>query len=487
MVRRLGAIKGTYFKENEYEINVDVSGVHFRKILYGGSTESLNEALEESLARDRDGQAKGVEAGAKHAAKDWRQHTPSVYTPRTPARNVSRAPEYDNPYAGSHSRRLTTRDLEYRPSDHLITHHSRRTSKERGYNRSYSPPNARIQTLDSSDEMSSDDSRSYWHDSRPKALKRTYDRSRSRDRHRPADTSPASIVIRDSHRRQVRSTPQETVIIREPSPKSYHSRVRHEDIIILPGRASHPHKRQESFVSSEDWDSQQGKSQQLVRFKSSPTKSRARYQSPPRRLPSKSKALGLIARGPTRERSPSHPNLYHKKTNDDEEEIISRTLMRYTTFNSDNAPDLVASPDEADSSGLSDNGTLDETTLEQARKMLRRLVEKREKASKDGDLMTESDLEFYAIPDVEARIQQLTSQREQGQPEQGLEDDEDEGERDERHGPFQPEVPAYDPDRQIKESDVPDAPSGGANLRHHELTGLEVDYDGEGESDPRSA
>ena len=247
---------------------------------------------------------------------------------------------------------------------------------------------------------------------------------------------------------------------------SYHD-LRDEDDIILPGRASRPNKRQESSWSNQDWDSQQGKSQQLVRFKSSPTKSRARYAFPPRRLPSKSKALGLIANDPARERSPSHPNLYHEKTNDDEEETISRTLMSYTTFNSDESPGLVASPDEADYSDLSDSGPLNETTLEQARKTLRRLVEKREKALKDGDLMTESDLKFYAIPDVEARIQQLTSQSEQGQPEQGLEDHEDESERDGRqHGPFQPEMLAHDPDRRAEEFDVPDTPLGGADRRH---------------------
>ena len=33
-----------------------------------------------------------------------------------------------------------------------------------------------------------------------------------------------------------------------------------------------------------------------------------------------------------------------------------------------------------------------------------------------------------------------------------------EGERDGRHGQFQPEVPAYDPGHRAEESDVPDAP-----------------------------
>ena len=207
------------------------------------------------------------------------------------------------------------------------------------------------------------------------------------------------------------------------------------------------------------------------------------------------------ARTVSRQKDPKHEPRRHRRATmrrnagptfteakEDDEDLIARTLKKYSTFNNDSDSELVASSDDGESSDLSDYDTFDMTTLEQAKKTLRRLVEKREKASKDGDLMTESDLKFYVIPDVEARIQQLTSQREQGQPEQGLENHEAGGERDGRQGPFQPEVPAYDPDDQMEESNVPDASSGTGDPRQDsESVQLEVGDDGEGEIDPRSA
>lgn len=253
--------------------------------------------------------------------------------------------------------------------------------------------------------------------------------------------------------------------------------------------ASRRRRHQDSLHDSDNSEPSERGAGRLVRFES-----RSNVRRPMRRLTGYKSSERTLSR----HTDPGHDAKGHLprattvitgpiilEAQEEEEDVISRELKRYTTFNSD--VDLVASPDEADSSGLSDNDTFDMITLEQARKTLRRLVEKQEKASKDGDLMTESDLKFYAIPDVEARIQQLTSQPEQGQSEQGLQDHEDEGERDGRHGPFQPEIPVHDPDHRTQEFDVPDASSGGENLRHHELTGLEVDYDGEGENDPRSA
>ena len=193
--------------------------------------------------------------------------------------------------------------------------------------------------------------------------------------------------------------------------------------------ASRRRRHQDSLHDSDNSEPSERGAGRLVRFES-----RSNVRRPMRRLTGYKSSERTLSR----HRDSGHDAQGHlpRVTNDnkgpiileaqeEEEDVIARELKRYTTFNSD--VDLVASPDEADSSGLSDNDTFDMTTLEQAKKTLRRLVEKQEKASKAGDLMTESDLKFYAIPDVEARIQQLTSQPEHGQPEQGLEDHENGG------------------------------------------------------------
>lgn len=252
-----------------------------------------------------------------------------------------------------------------------------------------------------------------------------------------------------------------------------------DDTLFHPEIASRRREHRGSLHESDNSEPSERGTGRLVRFESrSNVRGSGRrltgYKNPERSL-SRHKNPGHAAQRLRLEATNSSKGRNAPEVKEDEEDVITRTLKRYTIFNSDNDPDLVTSPEEADSSGLSDHGTFDVTTLEQAKKTLRRLVEKQEKASKDGDLMTESDLKYHAIPDVEAQIQQLTSQKEQG-----LEDSEDEVEHDGRHGPIPTEDPAYDSDHQTEVSNVQDAPSGSANPRHgDEPIGLEVDYDRE--------
>lgn len=115
-----------------------------------------------------------------------------------------------------------------------------------------------------------------------------------------------------------------------------------------------------------------------------------------------------------RHASPLRPNRSALKNDTRDEEIIATTLRNFTTFNSDADIDLMLSPAQIESSGLSDN---DESkcsrTLEQATRKLDDLYAKLDVAIKDQDFITASDLKFYAIPDVKAEVQELKVRRAQ--------------------------------------------------------------------------
>ena len=101
-----------------------------------------------------------------------------------------------------------------------------------------------------------------------------------------------------------------------------------------------------------------------------------------------------------------------KTLNDD---IIRNTLTRLTSFKGEPpqststhkiSPTRMVFPETSDESSNSEE---DQTmTLELAKSKLDWLMAKQRVAAREGDLVTASDLQFYAIPDVKFRINELT-------------------------------------------------------------------------------
>lgn len=103
-----------------------------------------------------------------------------------------------------------------------------------------------------------------------------------------------------------------------------------------------------------------------------------------------------------------------------DDEIIRSTLKRLTSFNGEpsfarelRTPARVMSPTQMTSADpsdqASDSGEDQVATLELAKRRLEELMAKQEKATKEDDLMTASDLQFYVIPDLKFRITELTA------------------------------------------------------------------------------
>ena len=95
-----------------------------------------------------------------------------------------------------------------------------------------------------------------------------------------------------------------------------------------------------------------------------------------------------------------------------DEDIITSTLKRFTTFNADAEDELPTSAPGWDSPTL--QGTtvsLSTMDLTSAQRKLEELLRKEEKATAAGDLMAASDLHFYAIPDVRALVEELKAQQ----------------------------------------------------------------------------
>lgn len=99
-------------------------------------------------------------------------------------------------------------------------------------------------------------------------------------------------------------------------------------------------------------------------------------------------------------------------TNKIDEDIISSTLREFTTFNANSHQDLVSSPTgELDSPFPTDSGTPHYArNLKSAQERLEELREKHDKAIREGDFLSASDLQFYAIPDVKAKVEELKAQ-----------------------------------------------------------------------------
>ena len=95
------------------------------------------------------------------------------------------------------------------------------------------------------------------------------------------------------------------------------------------------------------------------------------------------------------------------RTDARDDEIITSQLRRFTTFNRDADNDLMLSPAQMESSGQSDNDEPPIRTLEQATRKLDELYAKLDVATKNQDSITASDLRFYAIPNVNAEVQEL--------------------------------------------------------------------------------
>ena len=93
-----------------------------------------------------------------------------------------------------------------------------------------------------------------------------------------------------------------------------------------------------------------------------------------------------------------------------DEDIISRTLRRFTTFDENARPDLTMSPDGMDSPTFAINPESRNLSLEKAQRKLDELTAKHAKAIEDGDFFTKSDLQFYAIPEIRAQVEELKIQ-----------------------------------------------------------------------------
>ena len=93
-----------------------------------------------------------------------------------------------------------------------------------------------------------------------------------------------------------------------------------------------------------------------------------------------------------------------------DKDIISSALRRFTTFNAQTEDDLmspagVGSPDIMNTAEISYR-----SSLRQAQRKLDELMAKQAQARKDEDFVTASDLQFYAIPDVRALVEELKVQ-----------------------------------------------------------------------------
>ena len=104
---------------------------------------------------------------------------------------------------------------------------------------------------------------------------------------------------------------------------------------------------------------------------------------------------------------PSGQKTISSESDTRDEAIIASTLRSLTTFNGDAHTTLMSSPAQMESSGLSDDEGSNIRSLEQATRKLNDLKAKLEKAVKDNDLITASDLSFYAIPDVSTKVREL--------------------------------------------------------------------------------
>ena len=91
---------------------------------------------------------------------------------------------------------------------------------------------------------------------------------------------------------------------------------------------------------------------------------------------------------------------------DTDNDIISSALRKFTTFNAETEDDMM-SPDYP---GISNVGPTNRSNLKQAQRRLDGLIAKQEQAKVDGDFITASDLQFYAIPDVRALVEELKVQ-----------------------------------------------------------------------------
>ena len=92
-----------------------------------------------------------------------------------------------------------------------------------------------------------------------------------------------------------------------------------------------------------------------------------------------------------------------------DEEVISSALKRFTTFR-DETDNITASPTGIGSPELPLRAEQPTLTLQEAQRKLNVLLEKQERATKEGNLTTAADLQFYAIPDVRAQVEDLRAQ-----------------------------------------------------------------------------
>lgn len=102
--------------------------------------------------------------------------------------------------------------------------------------------------------------------------------------------------------------------------------------------------------------------------------------------------------------------------NDEDADLIAKTLSRYTTFKIDEDVTAGAKSSPTPEPEVSGSPTISESrytsplryskTLEQMKSSLEKMQTKKSRAEEDGDEATASDLRYYAIPDMEQRIKE---------------------------------------------------------------------------------
>ena len=108
---------------------------------------------------------------------------------------------------------------------------------------------------------------------------------------------------------------------------------------------------------------------------------------------------------------PSSRPRSHKDQTEDRDTAISNILKKFTTFTDDVDREGPISPVLLSPPGILAGVPSSGRTLEEAETRLLELHKKKDEAERNGDLAQASDLQFYAIPDIKAQVEELRAKK----------------------------------------------------------------------------